>query len=144
MIAAAPVRRAEDADEYIMRRPHVSNEVEWRKFEFETWRRAIRDRGLKLRFLDAEHQQALFESIKLPITLRSYRLRSRVSKTLLRIAAMALMMLVGYFAHDFTPAAAKGIARTVAVLSHPYAGDPCDGDQGCETVQAEAVYGAAP
>lgn len=127
-----------------MRRPDVSNEVEWRKFEFESWRRAIRDRGLKFRFLDVEHQQALFESVKLPITLRRYRLRGRVPKTLFRLAAMALMMLVGYFAHDFTPAATKGIARTVAALSHPYQTDACRGDQGCETAEADAVYGAGP
>jgi hypothetical protein len=54
------------------------------------------------------------------------------------------LLAFGYFAHDVSPAAARNIARSVAVLSHPYPSDPCNGDATCQTIQNDAIVGASP
>lgn len=95
---------------------NLSNESEWRSFEIETWYRAVRDRGLKLKFLDPEQQQPFFEALQLPLALRGCRagrrLWGRIPLVARRIAAVAVVFAFGYLARDLTPAAVH-VTQTV-------------------------------
>jgi hypothetical protein len=96
------------------------NEKQWREFEMERWRAALR-RGLHLRSLDLEHQQALFEAVRpvlrwqTTIALR-YPNLVRPLRIAARVAAMAALITVGYVANYAGPAAAKW-TRNAAVAT---------------------------
>jgi hypothetical protein len=87
------------------------NEKQWREFEIERWRAALR-RGLHLRSLDPEHQQALFESVRPALGLRRrlvlrFPRLARPLALAARIAAMVALVGIGYAANVVAPAAAK-------------------------------------
>jgi hypothetical protein len=110
----------------VMRTQNFSTESEWRTFEIESWRRAVRDRGLKLKFLDPEQQQPFFEALQLPLALRGYRaghrLWNRIPLAARRIAAAAAIFGFGYLACDLAPAAKHFTHNVVAFTeAHPAA-----------------------
>src|SRR5579875_2461976 len=69
----------------------LSSEKEWREFEIERWRSALR-RGLRLSSLDPEHQRALFERIQPALGWRDrfFLSRPRLAKRLHLAARAAL------------------------------------------------------
>src|SRR5215469_1430360 len=106
-------------------RKNLSDERAWREFEIERWRVALRERGLQLRSMAPELQQTLFERVRPRLSWRT-NITSRFPRFVgpLAIASRVLMIVAlvacGYFARDFTPAAAKDIVKTAAMLSQPY------------------------
>lgn len=102
-----------------MRTPNFSNEAQWRRFESESWRQAVRERGLKLKFLDRDQQEPFFEALQLPLVLRGYRATGRfwqrIPPVVRRLATIVLLFGLGYVARGFTPAAAN-VAHHVMTL----------------------------
>lgn len=110
----------------------VSNESEWRRFEVESWRRAMRERGLQLRFLDADQQRAVFDALHLPMLVGSkvHRFVGRVPRLARRLAAAALLLTVGYLAHDVTPAAKHVAAQLTRYYQDAACTAQCDDTAG--------------
>lgn len=90
-------------------RTHFSNEAQWRRFESERWRQAVRERGLKLKFLDREQQEPFFEALALPLVWRGYRATGRwwqrVPRPVRKCATIVLLFGLGYEARAWMPAA---------------------------------------
>lgn len=90
----------------------LSSEKEWRAFELESWRRALRERGLHLRSLDPEHQSALFEAVRPLLSWRkqfflSHPAFARRFRLVSRFATMIALVAIGYVASFVVPVAAK-------------------------------------
>lgn len=117
----------------------LSNEKEWRAFELESWRRALRERGLQLRSLDPEHQFALFEAVRPVLSWRkefllSHPVIARRFRLAGRLAAMLAFVAVGYVASFVVPAASK--------WSHAIGAAGLR--SGCEMTYAEIAASQAP
>jgi hypothetical protein len=89
----------------------LSSEKEWREFEIERWRSALR-RGLRLSSLDPEHQRALFERIQPALGWRDrfFLSRPRLAKRLHLAARAALavaLVALGYGSSYVVPVAGR-------------------------------------
>ncbi len=74
---------------------------EWREFEIERWRSALRERGLHLNSLDPVHQEVLFERIRPELSWRCRFLFTRPAlarklRTAGRLLLMASLLAIGY------------------------------------------------
>lgn len=84
---------------------NLSDEKAWREFEIDRWRAALRGRGLQLRSLAPEHQQALFERVRPTFgwhkaVLMNHPRLTRPFWMTGRALAMAALIAIGYAAHD--------------------------------------------
>jgi hypothetical protein len=115
-----------------MRIRNFANESDWRNFEVESWRCAVRERGLKLKFLDPDQQQPFFEALQLPPALRGCRagrrLWSGVPFAVRRAAIAILIFALGFLARDIAPAATH-FTHGLAAFAQAHTAGP-DADAG--------------
>jgi hypothetical protein len=138
---AGPATRAE----------HLTSEQQWREFEIERWRSALRQRGLKLKSIDPEYQRALFEATLRALGRRRLLLitRPRLAirlHTVRRLVTMASLLAIGYgatflasapssWAHDAVVAVIRETCMTAYSDTPPSDQDPAYSSK-CATMSA--------
>ena len=55
----------------------ISSTIQWREFESDRWLQAVRDRGLRMRSLDDDERELVFEAINLDLERRKARMQQR-------------------------------------------------------------------